>query len=38
MNYTDSTVTSGMTLYYVVTAVAGANESTWSNQAAASIP
>jgi hypothetical protein len=39
MNYTDSTVTSGQTYYYVVTAVdASGNESGYSNEAAAIIP
>jgi hypothetical protein len=38
LNYTDSTVMSGLTYYYVVTALAGTSESTWSNQASVSIP
>jgi hypothetical protein len=39
MNYTDSTVSSGNTYYYVVTAVdASGNESSNSNEAAAIIP
>lgn len=38
LSYSDQTVASGGTYYYVVTAVAGANESTYSNQASASIP
>jgi fibronectin type 3 domain-containing protein len=37
--YTDSTVKSGMTYYYVVTAVDGSGtESSYSNQASAAIP
>jgi hypothetical protein len=39
MNYTDSTVQTGLTYYYVVTAVdASGNESGYSNEAAAIIP
>jgi fibronectin type 3 domain-containing protein len=39
LTYTDSTVTSGITYYYVTTAVdSGGNESTYSNQATAVIP
>jgi hypothetical protein len=38
-NYTDSTVQSGQTYYYVVTAVDGSgNESVYSNQATAVVP
>lgn len=38
-NYTDNTVQSGLTYYYVITAVAGAtNESSYSAQAQAVIP
>jgi hypothetical protein len=37
--YTDSTVQSGVTYYYVVTAVdSGGNESSFSNQSMAAIP
>jgi fibronectin type 3 domain-containing protein len=37
--YTDSNVQSGMSYYYVVTAVDGSgNESTFSNEAVAGIP
>jgi hypothetical protein len=38
LTYTDAPLVSGTTLYYVVTAVAGANESVYSNQASATIP
>ena len=38
LSFSDQTVSSGATYYYVVTAVAGANESVYSNQASASIP
>jgi fibronectin type 3 domain-containing protein len=39
VNYTDSTVTAGVTYYYVVTAVNSSNvESADSNQATAVIP
>jgi hypothetical protein len=38
LNYTDSTVVGTSTYYYVVTALAGAQESVFSNQASATIP
>jgi hypothetical protein len=38
LTYTDTTASSGGTYYYVVTALSGTSESTWSNQASASIP
>jgi hypothetical protein len=38
LTYTDSTVAQGATYFYVVTAVAGAQESVYSNQVSASIP
>ncbi len=39
LTYTDSTVQSGATYYYVITAVdSGGNESAFSNQVSAAIP
>jgi hypothetical protein len=38
LTYTDTTVVSGTTYYYVVTAFDGTNESAYSNQATAAIP
>lgn len=38
LSYSDIGVAAGATYYYVVTALAGANESVYSNQASATIP
>jgi hypothetical protein len=37
-SYTDSSVSAGQTYYYVVTAVAGSNQSAYSSQAQANVP